>query len=133
MGNRLITSTIAQRLEEYNFGQSAVAEAIVRSTRPLSLLIGALLIAPLITSQNVNPMHPEQIQVQKHPSPDDMRARGASLQLQKDAKELGEICASVPSDLAGVNQGFLPQDVVDKLKRMEKLSKRVREQLTQYR
>ena len=105
----------------------------MRSTRLLSLFIGALLIAPLIASQNVNPMHPEQIQVQKHPSPDDMRARGASLQLQKDAKELGEICASVPSDLAGVNQGFLPQDVVDKLKRMEKLSKRVREQLTQYR
>ena len=102
----------------------------MRSTRLLSF---ALLIAPLVASQNVNPMHPEQIQVQKHPSPDDMRARGASLQLQKDAKELGEICASVPSDLAGVNQGFLPQDVVDKLKRMEKLSKRVREQLTQYR
>jgi len=120
-------------LEEYNFGQSAVAEAIVRSTRPLSLLIGALLIAPLITSQNVNPMHPEPIQVQKHPSPDDMRARVASLQLQKDAKELAELCASVPSDLAGVNQGLLSQDVVDKLKRMEKLSKRVREQLTQYR
>jgi len=133
LGNRLITSTIAQRLEEYNFGQSAVAEAIVRSTRPLSLLIGALLIAPLITSQNVNPMHPEPIQVQKHPSLDDMRARVASLQLQKDAKELAELCASVPSDLAGVNQGLLSQDVVDKLKRMEKLSKRVREQLTQYR
>jgi len=28
---------------------------------------------------------------------------------------------------------LLSQDVVDKLKRMEKLSKRVREQLTQYR
>ena len=105
----------------------------MRSTRPLSLLIGALLIAPLIASQNVNPMHPEQIQVQKHPSPDDMRTRGASLQLQKDAKELAELCASVPSDLAGVNQGLLSQDVVDKLKRMEKLSKRVREQLTRYR
>ena len=102
----------------------------MRSTRLLSF---ALLIAPLVASQNVNPMHPEQIQVQKHPSPDDMRARVASLQLQKDAKELAELCASVPSDLAGVNQGLLSQDVVDKLKRMEKLSKRVREQLTQYR
>jgi hypothetical protein len=68
----------------------------MRSTRLFSVLIGALLMAPLIASQNVNPMHPEQIQVQKHASPDDMRARGASLQLQKDAKELGEICASVP-------------------------------------
>ena len=105
----------------------------MHSTRLLCLLIGGLLIAPPVPSQNVNPMHPEQIQVQKHPSPADLSARGARLQLQKDATELGELCASVPSDLAGVNQGFLPQDVVDKLKRMEKLSKRVREQLTQYR
>jgi len=78
-------------------------------------------------------MHPEPIQVQKHTSPEDMRARAANLQLQKDAKELSELCASVPNDLAGVNQGLLSQDVVERLKRMEKLSKRVREQLTQNR
>ena len=105
----------------------------MRSTRLLSLLIGGLLIAAPVPSQNVNPMHPEPIQVQKHTSPEDMRARAANLQLQKDAKELSELCASVPNDLAGVNQGLLSQDVVERLKRMEKLSKRVREQLTQNR
>jgi len=78
-------------------------------------------------------MHPEPIQVQKRTSPEDMRARAATLQLQKDANELSELCASVPNDLAGVNQGLLSQDVVERLKRMEKLSKRVREQLTQNR
>jgi hypothetical protein len=30
-------------------------------------------------------MHPQEIDVQKHPSPEDVRARAASLQLQKDA------------------------------------------------
>ena len=103
----------------------------MRSTRLLSLLIGGMLIAAPVPSQNVNPMHPEPIQVQKHTSPEDMRARAANVQLQKDAKELSELCASVPNDLAGVKQGLLSQDVVEKLKRMEKLSKRVREQLTQ--
>ncbi|HEX3323369.1 MAG TPA: hypothetical protein VHR84_21885 [Terriglobales bacterium] len=103
------------------------------SIQLICFVIGSLLIALPLPSQNVNPMHPEEIQVQKHPSPDDMRARVASLQLQKDAKELADLCASVPRDLSGVNQGFLSRGAVEKLKRMEKLSKRVREQLTQYR
>ena len=92
-------------------------------------LIGALLIALPLPRQNVNPMHPEEIQAQKHSSPDDLRARVANLQLQKDAKELAELCASVPQDLDGVKQGLLAQDLLEKLKRVEKLSKRVREQL----
>jgi hypothetical protein len=102
----------------------------MRSTALLCLLIGVLLIAVPVPSQNVNVKHPEEFQVQKQLSPDDMRARVANLQLQKDAKELAELCATVPSDMDGVKQGVLPQDVLEKLKRVEKLSKRVREQLT---
>jgi len=92
--------------------------------------MGVLLIAVTLASQNVNVKHPEEFQVQKQLSPDDMRARAANLQLQKDAKELAELCASVPSDMNGVKQGLMSQDVLEKLKRVEKLSKRVREQLT---
>ncbi len=102
----------------------------MRSTRLLWLLIGVLVIAVTLPSQNINLKHPEDIQVQKHPSPDDMRARVANLQLQKDAKELAELCSSVPGDMDAVKQGLLSQDMLEKLKRMEKLSKRVREQLT---
>jgi len=76
-------------------------------------------------------MHPEEISVQKHASPDDMRGRAANVQLQKDAKELADLCASVPGDLDGVKQGLMSKDLLEKLKRMEKLSKRVRELLTQ--
>ena len=54
----------------------------------------------------------------------------SNFQRQKDAKELAELCASVPSDMDGVKQGLLSKDVLEKLKRVEKLSKRVREQLT---
>ena len=102
----------------------------MRSTGSLCLLMGVLLIAVILQSQNVNVKHPEEFQVQKQLSPDDMRARAANLQLQKDAKELAELCASVPSDMNGVKQGLMSQDVLEKLKRVEKLSKRVREQLT---
>jgi hypothetical protein len=103
----------------------------MRSIRLLGLLIGVLLITGSLPGQNVNPMHPEEISAQKHPSPDDMRARAANVQLQKDAKELADLCASVPGDLDGVKQGLMSKDLLEKLKRMEKLSKRVRELLTQ--
>jgi hypothetical protein len=36
-----------------------------------------------------------------------MRARVANLQLQKDATELSDLCASVPHDMDGVKQGLM--------------------------
>lgn len=101
----------------------------MRSVRILALVMGVLLSAVSLPGQNVNPMHPEQISAQKHESPADMRARAANVQLQKDAKELSELCAAMPGDLDGVKQGLMSKDVLEKLKRMEKLSKHVRELL----
>jgi hypothetical protein len=49
-----------------------------------------------------------------------MRARVANLQLQKDATELSDLCASVPHDMDGVRQGLLAQDLAEKLKHLEK-------------
>jgi hypothetical protein len=101
----------------------------MRSTGPILFLTAVTLAAAPLPSQNVNPMHPEEIHAQKSTSPDDMRARVANLQLQKDATELSDLCASVPHDMDGVKQGLMAHDLVDKLKRLEKISKRVREQL----
>ena len=92
--------------------------------------LGVMLVAIPVRAQNVNLKHPEEIQVQKQLSPDEMRVRFANVELQKDVKELAELCASVPNDMDGVKQGLLSKDVLEKLKRVEKLSKRVREQLT---
>jgi hypothetical protein len=93
-------------------------------------VLGVLLVAAPLSSQNVNPMRPQEIEVQKHSSPEDMRARAANLQLQKDAKELAGLCPLVADDMDHVKQGLLSKDALEKLKRMEKLSKRVREELT---
>ena len=104
----------------------------MRSSRCFRLVLGVLLVAAApLSSQNVNTMHPQEIDAQKHSSPDDMRHSAASLQLRKDAKELAELCASVSDDMEHVKQGLLSKDALEKLKRMEKLSKRVREELTQ--
>jgi hypothetical protein len=72
--------------------------------RCISLFVlGPLLAATPLLSQNVNTMNPVEIQAQKHVTPDDLRVRASNVQFQKD---------------------------VDELKRMEKISKRVREQLS---
>jgi hypothetical protein len=104
----------------------------MRHFRVLCLSFGVLLGAVVASAQNVNLKHPDDIGAQKQITPDEMRDRAAQAQLQKDAKELGELCASIPPDMDGVKRGVLPKDELEKLKRLEKLSKRVREQLAQF-
>ena len=81
-------------------------------------------------AQNVNPGYPVEIQAQKHVSPEELRERLAGGELQKNARELGELCAVLPKDMDAVKQGTVPKETIERLKRVEKLSKRVREQLT---
>lgn len=49
--------------------------------------------------------------------------------LKQEADELAQLSAGVPSDLARVAHGQLPKDLSDKLKRIEKLAKNLRNQL----
>lgn len=50
--------------------------------------------------------------------------------LQRDADELSSLAQSIPADITKVRQGMLPKDVTEKLKQIEKLSKRLRSELT---
>ena len=52
------------------------------------------------------------------------------VKLQHDAQELAELSASIPADVNRANHGLLSKDLVDKLKRVEKLSKQLRGDLT---
>jgi hypothetical protein len=94
------------------------------------ITLAALLLAIPLCCQNVNPNYPVELETQKHSSPEEIRQRLSNAQFQKDTKELAEVCASIPNDMDGLRQGLLPKDLVEKLKRVERLSKRVREQLT---
>jgi len=51
------------------------------------------------------------------------------LQLQKEADDLARTAQTIPSDVASMRKGMLPKDVVQKLKQIEKLSKRLRTEL----
>ena len=49
-----------------------------------------------------------------------------AVELQREARELLELSQSLQPDIEHVSQGLLPKDTVEKLKRIEKLSKRLR-------
>ena len=50
--------------------------------------------------------------------------------LKSDSDELVVLSQSIHSGIDNVQKGMLPKDLIDKLKQMEKLSKRLRNELT---
>jgi len=70
----------------------------------------------------------EQIsQVSASPAPNVRAARLAAL--QHDANELSALSNSVQSDLQKLEQGMLVKDLNENLKKLEKLSKKVRREI----
>jgi hypothetical protein len=50
-------------------------------------------------------------------------------ELQREADDLARTAQTIPSDVASVRKGMMPKDVIEKLKQIEKLSKRLRSKL----
>src|SRR5262249_48905165 len=74
------------------------------------------------------PMDPEH----GKPSPDETRLPQHRIdlrRLQQEADDLARTAQTIPTDVAGVRQGTMPKDIIEKLKRIEKLSKRLRSEL----
>ena len=94
----------------------------------IMLLLLAALTAPAQTSHRQMPTptdassNPPVPQAAKQP-PVDM------VQFQKDADELAQLAQSIPPDVGKVQKGVLPKDLDERLKRIEKLSKKLRGQL----
>jgi hypothetical protein len=51
------------------------------------------------------------------------------VQVQKEADDLARMAQTIPADVASARKGMLPKDVIEKLKQIEKLSKRLRNEL----
>lgn len=64
------------------------------------------------------------------PAHDASRATPDLSKAQEDATQLADIAKSIPADVNEINRGLLPKDVIEKLKRIEKLSRRLRNELT---
>jgi len=74
----------------------------------------------LITSQNGR---------QGAPSAASPEQAAKQERIRREAEELAALTKSIPADIAAANQGLLPKDIVDKLNRIEKLSKQLRKDL----
>jgi hypothetical protein len=61
---------------------------------------------------------PPQVSVHRNPR-----------QLQQDANELARLAESIPPDVEQVSRGILAKDLNERLKKIEKLSKRLRNDL----
>jgi hypothetical protein len=57
------------------------------------------------------------------------RPRIDPIELQREARQVLELSQSIQSDFESVNRGLLPKDIIEKLKRIEKLSKHLRSQI----
>jgi hypothetical protein len=65
------------------------------------------------------------------PPPGPPQTRLDLAKIRQDADELARIAQTIPLDVASMQKGLLPQDMVEKLKRIEKLAKQLRGKLTQ--
>ncbi len=66
----------------------------------------------------------ENVQPQTSP-----RTHLNSAELQQEVQELSSLAQELNQDIDAVNRGLLPKDTVSKLKRVEKLAKRLRKQI----
>lgn len=95
------------------------------------LLISALLwIYWPAATQTVNTNRPSDVPAtQPVLSAEALRNRLQSVQFQKDLDELTALYSSIATDLNQVKGGVLPKDLLEKMNRAEKLSKRVGQDL----
>jgi hypothetical protein len=98
--------------------------------KTVALLTSLLLICALAAAQTGFPKPPEPADKNEtiaRPTP--AKPRIDTLQLQREARELSDLAKSLPADMDQVNHGLLPTDTIDKLKRIEKLSKHMKGEL----
>ena len=72
----------------------------------------------------------QQQQLNQLPPPAALDVRTARIEaVQQDANELSALSASIQSDLLKLQRGVFVKDLADNLKKMEKLSKKLRKEM----
>jgi hypothetical protein len=75
--------------------------------------------------------HAQELQVQEggFPPAGSLHSSANPESLRLEADQLAQLAISVPADVRNVNKGLLSKDLAQKLKQIEKLSKRLRAEL----
>ena len=105
-------------------------------TRLVSTFLLLLLIACPLSGQKASTSGVDQWiwsrgKMMKADTPPELDTRAARLQaIHQDAQELSSLAASLQSDLQQLQKGMLAKDLEQKLKKTEKLSKKLRQEIT---
>jgi hypothetical protein len=103
-------------------------------------LASLLLLVSVISALNAQTGNREQVsqriwargQMMRPDSAPELDPRAARIEsIHHDAEELSALSASLQSDLQGLQKGMLAKDMNKRLRQMEKLSKRLRQELSQ--
>jgi hypothetical protein len=62
-------------------------------------------------------------------APQPVKPKFDAAQAQRDAEELAELAKEIPPGVDQANKGLISKDLNDRLKRIEKLSKQLRQKL----
>jgi hypothetical protein len=100
----------------------------------LLCLLGVTCFGPAATTQQSKEA-PGKLEIAKHPlvleSPLGPQAQKLDpAKLREEAGELSKLAQSIPENVDQIAQGKFPKDLPDKLKRIEKISKHLRAELT---
>lgn len=102
-----------------------------------STLLAVLLLGIMGQAQSARPVppgmrHAEELQAQNErdfPPPNPRQAAIKLSELRGEAAQLADLASSIPSSVEHVGKGTLDKDLLQNLKRIEKLSKHLRSQL----
>jgi hypothetical protein len=103
--------------------------------KPLVPLLVILFVASSVLSQKPVPQGIRQAdaaeaQTQNNiPPPRSVHASIDAAKLRQEADELAKLAQTIPPAITQVQNGIVPKDIVENLKRIEKLSKNLRSQM----
>jgi len=96
----------------------------------VSLLIAFVLVGASIGQRGNYPKPPASAIPGQLPPPETKVFRRLdTIEMEREARELSALATSVPGDVDLLKKGLLPKDAAEKLRRIEKLSKRLRAQI----
>jgi hypothetical protein len=104
---------------------------LLRLIAPIFLL--CLLSPPALPQRSNYPTPPTPLSTgdpQPIASPVNSRRQIDLVKLQQEADELSQTAQTIPADVTSIRHAMLPKDILQKLKRIEKLSKHLRRELT---
>jgi len=98
--------------------------------KTIRCLIGMLLLYCCVASGQSG--HRDPTPEDRNPSPDRLTTsqQADPVRIRKDADELAQLTGTLPAEVAQAVNGVLHKDLKDKLKRIEKLSKQLRRELS---